>query len=99
MKANASLYARIAVNLREAGYASADIAKVTETTAKALTLSGASSAEAAAATLQLSQSLGSGLLCGEELNSIMENEQLLARLLASGLGNTRWKIARNEESW
>jgi hypothetical protein len=46
-EANATLYARIASSLRDAGYASADVAKVTETVATSLKLSGASTEEPA----------------------------------------------------
>lgn len=42
LEANSNLYSRIAQSLRDAGYASADVAKVTETVATSLKLSGAS---------------------------------------------------------
>lgn len=87
-EANANLYSRIAASLRDAGYASADVAKVTETVATALKLSGASTEEASSVITQLSQALGSGVLRGEEFNAIMENGGRLAKLLAQGLGTT-----------
>ena len=87
-EANATLYARIASSLRDAGYASADVAKVTETVATSLKLSGASTEEASSVITQLSQALGSGVLRGEEFNAIMENGGRLAKLLADGLGTT-----------
>lgn len=88
LEANSNLYSRIAQSLREAGYASADVAKVTETVATSLKLSGASTEEASSVITQLSQALGSGVLRGEEFNSIMENGGRLAKLLADGLGTT-----------
>lgn len=84
-EANANLYSRIASSLRDAGYASADVAKVTETVATSLKLSGASTEEASSVITQLSQALGSGVLRGEEFNAIMENGGRLAKFLADGL--------------
>ncbi|OQP32438.1 phage tail tape measure protein [Pantoea latae] len=87
-EANANLYSRIASSLRDAGYASADVAKVTETVATSLKLSGASTEEASSVITQLSQALGSGVLRGEEFNAIMESGGRLAKFLADGLGTT-----------
>lgn len=88
IQANSNLYSRIASSLRDAGYASKDIASVTETVATSLKLSGASTEEASSVITQLSQALGSGVLRGEEFNAIMENGGRLAKLLADGLGTT-----------
>lgn len=88
LEANSNLYSRIAQSLRAAGYASSDVAKVTETVATSLKLSGASTEEASSVITQLSQALGSGVLRGEEFNAIMENGGRLAKLLAEGLGTT-----------
>lgn len=88
LEANTGLYSRIAQSLRAAGYASADVAKVTETVATSLKLSGASTEEASSVITQLSQALGSGVLRGEEFNAIMESGGRLAKLLADGLGTT-----------
>lgn len=87
-EANATLYSRVASSLRDAGYASADVARVTETVATSLKLSGASTEEASSVITQLSQALGSGVLRGEEFNAIMENGGRLAKLLADGMGTT-----------
>ncbi|EOC0004068.1 phage tail tape measure protein [Cronobacter dublinensis] len=87
-EANANLYSRIAQSLRDAGYASADVANVTETVATSLKLSGASTEEASSVITQLSQALGSGVLRGEEFNAIMESGGRLAKFLADGLNTT-----------
>ncbi|EPE1850229.1 phage tail tape measure protein [Cronobacter dublinensis] len=87
-EANANLYSRIAQSLRDAGYASADVANVTETVATSLKLSGASTEEASSVITQLSQALGSGVLRGEEFNAIMESGGRLAKSLADGLNTT-----------
>ncbi|HGO5397570.1 TPA: phage tail tape measure protein [Klebsiella oxytoca] len=88
LEANTQLYSRVAQSMRDAGYASGDIARVTETVATSLKLSGAGIAETSSVITQLSQALGSGVLRGEEFNSIMENGGRLARLLADGLGTS-----------
>lgn len=86
LAANTSLYARIAQAMRDAGYASSDMAKVTETVATALKLSGASTAETQSVVSQFSQAMSSGVLRGDEFRAVMENSGRLARLLAEGLG-------------
>lgn len=88
LQANTNLYSRIAQSMRSAGFASADVAKVTETVATSLKLSGASTEEASSVITQLSQALASGVLRGEEFNSIMENGGRLVKLLADGMGTT-----------
>ncbi|WP_313018084.1 phage tail tape measure protein [Atlantibacter hermannii] len=88
LEANNNLYSRIAQSMRDAGYASSYVAKVTETVATSLKLSGASTEEASSVITQLSQALASGVLRGEEFNSIMENGGRLVKLLAQGLGTT-----------
>ncbi|HEI8515317.1 TPA: phage tail tape measure protein [Morganella morganii] len=88
LAANTNLYARIAQSMRDAGYASGDVAKVTETIATSLKLSGASTEEASSVITQLSQALASGVLRGEEFNAVMENGGRLAKLLADGMGTT-----------
>lgn len=64
------------------------MAKVTETIATSLKLSGAGTEEASSVITQLSQALGSGVLRGEEFNAVMENGGRLAKLLADGMGTT-----------
>ncbi|MBG3131771.1 phage tail tape measure protein [Proteus mirabilis] len=86
--ANTNLYSRVAQSMRDAGYASSDVAKVTETIATSLKLSGASAEETSSVITQLSQALGSGVLRGEEFNAVMENGGRLAKMLADGMGTT-----------
>lgn len=57
-----------------------------ETVSKAITLSGSSAEAASAALMQFRQGLASGVLRGEELNSVMEQTPRLARAIAEGLG-------------
>lgn len=59
---------------------------VVEAFSRTLIVSGASAQQAAAATLQFAQALGSGRLQGDELRSLLENNVVLVRTLADGLG-------------
>lgn len=83
--ATATLYARIANGTRELGVAQKTVGDITEVTSLALKVSGASSAEAASAMLQLSQSFASGVFRGEEFNSVAEAAPRLMKALADGL--------------
>lgn len=85
-EAIAGLYTRLAMTGADYGLSAERIATVTRSTAQALKLSGASAAESASVITQLSQAMGSGVLRGEEFNSIMENGGRLASALADGLG-------------
>jgi tape measure domain-containing protein len=86
LSATTTLYGSFVRSAREAGKSQADAARSTETFSKALKLSGADAAQAASATLQFGQALNSGVLRGEEFNSIMEASPRLVRLLADALG-------------
>ncbi len=80
------LYSRSAMALKQLGYNTKETMQFTETLAKATALSGASAEAAKAGLLQLSQGLASGVLRGEELNSVLENIPYVAKALADGLG-------------
>jgi len=79
-------YASIARNAGEMGIAQSRVLKVTESIANAMTISGGSAASMNAALVQLGQGMSSGVLRGEELNSVMEQAPRLAKALADGLG-------------
>ncbi|VAX66715.1 Phage tail length tape-measure protein 1 [Enterobacter kobei] len=88
---NASLFARSAASMREYGYSSEEVLKVTEAISTGLKLSGASTSEASSVITQFSQALAQGVLRGEEFNSVNENGDRVIRALASGMG-----VARND---
>ena len=67
---------------------------LTETINQAIQVSGASVASADAATTQLIQGLQSGVLRGEEFNSIMEQSPRLAKAMADGLGVTTGELRK-----
>ncbi len=66
-----------------------DALRLTETIAKASQLGGASAQATEAALVQLNQALQSGVLRGDEFNSIMEQSPRLAQAMADGLGVPR----------
>lgn len=78
-------YANFVRVSKEAGSTQADAARATETIAKTFKISGASAVEAAQSLRQLTQGLQSGVLRGDEFNSVMEAAPRFARLLAESL--------------
>ncbi len=83
--ANASFYGSIARSVRSMGRETGDALAVTEGLANSLKISRATTAESAASTLQFAQALRSGVLRGDEFNSMMEAAPRLAQALADGL--------------
>ncbi|MEY8769029.1 tape measure protein [Erwinia sp. ACCC 02193] len=88
LEATATLYGRLERSTRAAGTSTADLIKLTTTINKGLAVSGATTEEASSTMTQLSQALASGVLRGEEFNSISENGSRLAVALADSLGVT-----------
>lgn len=81
----ASVYQRFAANAKQLGISQQDTLGITETVNKAIAISGASAESASAALTQFGQALASGVLRGEEFNSVMENAPSLAQAIAKGL--------------
>jgi len=84
----AQVYQRFAQNASVLGLSLEQVAEVTDTVAKAVAISGSSAASAQAALVQFGQALASGVLRGEELNSVMEQTPALAKAIADGMGIT-----------
>jgi len=80
------LYSKLAPALRELGGTQQHALAMSDLVGKSLRLSGSGAAQSAAAMLQFSQALGSGVLRGDEFNSLMENAPRLMRALADGMG-------------
>ena len=80
------LYTKISPALKGIGLNAAQSVGIITTINQAIAMSGASSEAAQAALVQLGQGFGSGVLRGEELNSVMEQTPALARAIADGLG-------------
>ena len=88
LTATATLYGRLERATRSAGTSTKDLITLTSTINKGLAVSGATTEEASSTMTQLSQALASGVLRGEEFNSISENGSRLAVALADSLGVT-----------
>ncbi|HCP1391321.1 TPA: phage tail tape measure protein [Escherichia coli] len=86
---NAGLFARTAASMREYGYSSEEVLKVTEAISTGLKLSGASTADASSVITQFSQALAQGVLRGEEFNAVNESGDRVIRALAAGMGVAR----------
>ena len=88
LTATAELYQRIATNQKELKLTGEGVAGIVGTISKTMAISGASAASANAALIQLGQAFASGVLRGEELNSVMEQAPALAQAIAAGMGKT-----------
>lgn len=80
-----------------AGAAQAQALALTETINQAVQLSGSSADASKAAVTQLIQGLQSGVLRGEEFNSVLEQAPRLAQALATGLNVTTGELRRMAE--
>ena len=80
------LYQRMARNADELGFSQRELLDVTRTINQTLIISGTSAASAQSALIQLGQGFASGVLRGQELNSVLEQAPRLARAFADGLG-------------
>src|SRR5690606_12506426 len=73
--ATGDLFGKLARNQKELGLATADSLALTKIINEAMTVGGGSKGAQSAALTQLGQALGSGVLRGDELNSIIEQSQ------------------------
>lgn len=84
----ADMVAKLGTLAGDAFNSSAEIVAFAEQVNKQMTLSGASTTGAQAAMLQLTQAMSSGVLRGEELNSILEQTPTIAQAIADYMGVT-----------
>lgn len=80
------LYGGLSKSTAELGKSQSQVARVVETVSKAFSANGTSAATSAGAILQLNQAFASGVLRGDELNSVLEGAPPLARLIAKEFG-------------
>jgi tape measure domain-containing protein len=92
LEATTALYTTMWRAAQPLGKTQDEAARATETFGKALKIGGAGAAEASSATLQFSQALASGVLRGDEFNSIAEASPRILQLLADALGVTRGEL-------
>lgn len=85
-------FVRITNATKDLGLTQQEVLGVTETISKAIQMSGASSAEASAGMLQLTQALSSGKLAGDEFRSVSESIPSILDVVAKQMGVTRGSL-------
>lgn len=86
LTATAELFTRVKTATDQLGYSQERALNLTDLVNKSLIVGGGLAASNEAAIYQFNQALQSGVLRGEEFNSVMEQAPRLARALADGLG-------------
>lgn len=74
------------------GKSQAEIGRITETVSKSIAMSGATAESANAAIIQFSQGIASGVLRGQEFNSVAEQTPALLDAIARGLNKDRSEL-------
>ena len=98
LDATEALYSRLAASAKELNINNAEALGLTETINQAIQVSGASAQASESSVRQLVQGLQSGVLRGDEFNSVMEQAPRLARALADGLGVPVGKLREMAEA-
>lgn len=86
------LYVTLNRATKELNYSQQQVANLTDTISKSFLVSGSSAQAADAAITQLAQGLQSGVLRGDEFNSVMEQSPRLAQAMTDALGVTRGEL-------
>lgn len=86
LEATASLYTKLAKPIRALGGDTQTTLNITSAFTKALKICGASAQEASAAIMQFGQAMASGVLRGDEFNSIAEASPRILQAIAEGSG-------------
>lgn len=94
LESTASLYVSTSRALKDYGYTQQEILKFTEATNNAMTIGGVGAQQQAAALMQLSQALGSGVLQGDEFKSIAKAAPILLDTIAEYMGKSRAEIKK-----
>ena len=94
LESTSSLYVSTSRALKDYGYTQQEILQFTEATNNAMTIGGVEAQQQAAALMQLSQALGSGVLQGDEFKSIAEAAPILLDTIAEYMGKSRAEIKK-----
>jgi tape measure domain-containing protein len=93
-----TVYSRLSQSLSDVGASSDQVLKISDLLIKSFRISGATTAEATAGTIQLSQGLATGALRGQELRSVLESNVVIGELLATSLGKNRGQLIKLGEA-
>ncbi len=94
----ATLFQRVARSADQLGRSQEEVLQFTELVQKAIVSSGASSQEATAGMIQLSQALASGKLAGDEFRSVLENFPAIAKAAGDGLNQMGLTTKRGSDA-
>lgn len=94
LESTSSLYVSTSRALKDYGYTQQEILQFTEATNNAMTIGGVGAQQQAAALMQLSQALGSGVLQGDEFKSIAEAAPILLDTIAEYIGKSSAEIEK-----
>ena len=94
LESTANLYVSASRALKDYGYTQQEILTFTEATNNAMAIGGVQAQQQAAALMQLSQALGSGVLQGDEFKSIAEAAPILLDTIAEYMGKSRAEIKK-----
>lgn len=86
LETTTALFTKLSMATSDLGKSQAQVLRVTDSVAKALKISGASTEESASAMLQLGQALASGKIQGDELRALSESAPRLYKAIAEGIG-------------
>ena len=89
---NVQIYQRFLEVSDKLNKSQAEIGQITDTVAKSVAMSGATVESANAAMVQFSQGIASGVLRGEEFNSVAEQTPALLDAIARGMGKDRSEL-------
>ena len=90
--ASAEIYSKLAANTQKLGLSQKELGGITETIAKAISISGVSSDEASRSMNQLGQALSLGKLQGQDFKSVMQQTPAVMKAVAIGLGKTTGEL-------
>lgn len=94
LESTANLYVSTSRALKDYGYTQQEVLTFTEATNNAMAIGGVQAQQQAAALMQLSQALGSGVLQGDEFKSIAEAAPILLDTIAEYMGKSRAEIKK-----
>lgn len=90
----AQMFSRMAMNSKQLGVSQQELIGFTKSLNQAIIVGGATSTEASAGLLQLSQGMASGALKGDELRAVLEQLPVVADVIAKKFGVTRGELRK-----
>tara|TARA_R110000764_G_scaffold47667_3_gene106207 strand:+ start:2544 stop:5009 length:2466 start_codon:yes stop_codon:yes gene_type:complete len=94
IEASVELYAKLERSTKTLGISQDRLLNITDSINKSFIISGASTAEASGAIRQLGQALSSGVLRGEEFNSISEGAPIIMEAITKATGKTQGQLRK-----